>query len=155
MLIYSWSAGRGVSGHPGHPRPRIRLCKTYPNWSGEQSKEMVRDQFIRGVCSPSIQLKLMWDKPSSLEEAVKWASQQEGVEDAQSKLQSGRKSEAICTDGEKQSAVSAQIEQLSRQLDKLKYQLAQKDQRNIQKKRPSGDQRVRKGNCWKCESMGI
>ena len=30
---------------------------------------MVSDQFIRGVCSPSIQLKLMQDKPSSLEEA--------------------------------------------------------------------------------------
>ena len=74
--------------------------KVYPNWSGEQRKEMVRDHFIHGVCSPSIQLKLMRDKPSSLEEAVKWASQQEGVEDAQRKLQSGRKAEALCTDAE-------------------------------------------------------
>ena len=55
--------------------------KVYPNWSGEQRKEMVRDQFIRGACSPSIKLKLMRDKPSRLEEAVKWASQQEGVEE--------------------------------------------------------------------------
>ena len=61
--------------------------KAYPSWSGGQRKEMVRDQFIRGICSSSIQLKLMRDKPSSLEEAVKWASQQEGVEDAQRKLQ--------------------------------------------------------------------
>ena len=30
----------------------------------------------------------------------KWASQQEGVEDAQRKLQSGRKVEALCTDAE-------------------------------------------------------
>ena len=33
---------------------------------------------------------------------------------------------------EKEPGLSAQIEQLFRQLDKLKYQLAQKDQRNIQ-----------------------
>ena len=152
--------------------------KAYPNWSGEQRKEMVRDQFIRGVCSPSIQLKLIQDKPSSLEEAVKWASQQEGVEDAQRKLWSGRKAEALCTDAEgvvknlggnensvtavvkemlpteKEPGLSAQIEQLSRQLDKLKYQLAQIDLRNILKKRPGGDQRVRKGGCWKCGNYG-
>ena len=109
---------------------------------------------------------------------MKWASQQEGVEDAQRKLQSGRKAEALCTDAEgvvktrvgdensvtavvketlpteKEPGLSAQIEQLSRQLDKLKYQLAQKDPRNIQKKRPSGDQRVRKGGCWKCGKYG-
>ena len=79
---------------------RALADKAYPNWSGEQLKEMVRDQFIRGVCSPGIQLKLMQDKPSSLEKAVKWASQQEGVEDAQRKLQAGRKAEALCTDAE-------------------------------------------------------
>ena len=45
-------------------------------------------------------LKLMRDKLSSLEEAVKWASQHEGVEDVQQKLQSGRKAEALCTDAE-------------------------------------------------------
>ena len=56
---------------------------------------------------------------------------------------------------EKESGLSAQIEQLSRQLDKLKYQLAQKDQRNIQKKRLSGDQRVRKGVAGSVGSMGI
>ena len=79
---------------------RALADKAYPNWSGEQRKEMVRDQCIRGVCSPSIQLKLMRHKASSLEEAVKWASQQEGVEDAQRKLQSCRKAEALCTDAE-------------------------------------------------------
>ncbi|KAL5477205.1 hypothetical protein EMCRGX_G023961 [Ephydatia muelleri] len=79
---------------------RALADKAYPNWSGEQLKEMVRDQFIRGVCSPGIQLKLMQDKPSSLEKAVKWASQQEGVEDSQRKLQAGRKAEALCTDAE-------------------------------------------------------
>ena len=107
------------------------------------------------------------------------ASQQEGVEDAQRKLQSGRKAEASCTDAEgvvknrgvdessvtavvketlhteKEPGLSAQIEQFSRQLDKLKYQLAQKDQRNIQKKRPSGDQRMRKWVVGSVGSMGI
>ena len=29
---------------------RALAGKAYPNWSGEQRKEMVRDQFIRGVC---------------------------------------------------------------------------------------------------------
>ena len=31
---------------------------------------------------------------------MKWASQQEGVEDAQRKLHAGRKAEALCTDAE-------------------------------------------------------
>ena len=49
---------------------------------------------------------------------------------------------------EKEPGLSAQIEQLSRQLDKRKYQLAQKDPRSIQKKQPSGYLRVRKVGSW-------
>ena len=37
-----------------------------------QCKTMVRDKFI---CSSNIYLKLMLDKPSSLEEELKWANQ--------------------------------------------------------------------------------
>ena len=46
--------------------------KAYLSWSGGQCKALVKDQFIRGICSSSIQFKLMRDKPSSLEETVKW-----------------------------------------------------------------------------------
>ena len=37
--------------------------KAYPNWSGEQRQEMVRNHFIQGVRSSSIQLKLMREMP--------------------------------------------------------------------------------------------
>ena len=90
--------------------------KVYSSWSGGQHKEWVRDHFIPcGMCSSSIQLKLMQDKPRSLEETVKLARQQDGVEEAQRKLQYGRKAEDLCTNAEGMVGISGEVRVLSRQ----------------------------------------
>ena len=60
--------------------------KAYPKWSGEQRQEMLRNHFIQGVRSFSIQLKLMREMPATLADAVRLASQQETVEAAQKRL---------------------------------------------------------------------
>ena len=46
----------------------------------------IRNQFIQGVRSPSIQLRLMKDVPATLNDALRIASQQETVETAQKRL---------------------------------------------------------------------
>ena len=47
---------------------------------------MVRNHFIQGVRSSSIQLKLMREMPATLADAVRLASQQETVESAAKEL---------------------------------------------------------------------
>ena len=60
--------------------------KAYPRWPGEQRNELLRNQFIQGVRSSSIQLRLMKDIPATLDDVLKTASQQETVETAQKRL---------------------------------------------------------------------
>ena len=136
-----------VKNHGGDENSVTAVVKETLPTEKEPGLSAQIEQLSRQLDKLKYQLKLMRDKPSSLEVAGNWASQQEGVEDAQRKLQSGRKAEALCTDAEgvvknrggdensvtavvketlpteKEPGLSAQIEQLSRQLDKLKYQL--------------------------------
>ncbi|KAL5510249.1 hypothetical protein EMCRGX_G005764 [Ephydatia muelleri] len=42
---------------------RALADKAYPNWPGEQLNELVRDQFIRGIRSSTVQLRLMRERP--------------------------------------------------------------------------------------------
>ena len=60
--------------------------KAYPKWPAEQVKEVLRNQFIHGIRSSSVQLKLMKDMPKTLDDALQLASQQESVEAAQKRL---------------------------------------------------------------------
>jgi hypothetical protein len=62
---------------------RVLADKAYPRWPPEQRAELLRNQFIQGVRSPSIQLRLMKDTPATLDDALRTASQQETVETAQ------------------------------------------------------------------------
>ena len=65
---------------------RFLADKAYPQWNGEQRLEVVRRQFIQGLCSSSMQLKLMQENPESLDEAVRLACQWEMIEAAQKTL---------------------------------------------------------------------
>ena len=57
--------------------------RAFPNCSGEQRLELVRNQFIRGNCSPTVKdSKLIREMPWILEEAIEMAAQQELVEAA-------------------------------------------------------------------------
>ena len=60
--------------------------KAYPGWSGEQRQEVVRNQFMQGVTSPSIQLQLMREMPATLDQALDLARHLESVELAQKRL---------------------------------------------------------------------
>ena len=62
---------------------RVLADKAYPQWLPEQCAELLQNQFIQGVRSPSIQLRLTKDMPAMLDDALRIASQQETVETAQ------------------------------------------------------------------------
>lgn len=59
----------------------------YLKWPAQQSRELLRNQFIHGIRSSAIQLKLMKDMPGTIDEALQLASQQQTVEEAQKRLQ--------------------------------------------------------------------
>ena len=42
---------------------RVLADRAYPKWSAEQRKELVQNQFVQGVRSSSVQLKLMKEMP--------------------------------------------------------------------------------------------
>ena len=48
--------------------------------------ELVRDQFIRGIRSSTVQLRLMRERPKTLNEALQLAGQYQGVEESQKRL---------------------------------------------------------------------
>ena len=62
---------------------RALADKAYPNWPGEQLNELVRDHFIRGIRSSTVQLRLMRERPKTLNEALQLAGQYQGVEESQ------------------------------------------------------------------------
>ena len=65
---------------------RALADKAYPTWPDEQIKELLRNQFIQGLRSSSVQLELMKEKPSTLDEALQLANWQESIEAAQKRL---------------------------------------------------------------------
>ena len=68
--------------------------KAYPSWPHTQRQELLRNQFIQGVRSPTVQLLLMKEVPKTLDEALKLACRQETVESAQKQLHKLKHSEA-------------------------------------------------------------
>ncbi len=65
---------------------RVLADKAYPTWTAGQRGEVLRNHFIQGVSSPSVQLRLMREMPETLEAALSLAIQQQSVETAQQRL---------------------------------------------------------------------
>jgi hypothetical protein len=66
---------------------RFLASKAFPGWTDVQRQELVRNQFIQGVLSPTIQLRLMREMTASLEAALEEAGKLESIEAAQKRLQ--------------------------------------------------------------------
>ena len=60
--------------------------KTYPSWIAEQRREILRNHFIQGIVSPSVQLRLMREMPMTFDDALQLAIQLQSVEAAQKRL---------------------------------------------------------------------
>ena len=53
--------------------------KAFPAWPAEQLQDLLRNQFIQGVLSSSVQLALMKEEPKTLNDALKLACKHEMV----------------------------------------------------------------------------
>ena len=151
----------------------VLVDKAYPKWSAEQVKEVLRNHFIQGVRSSSIQLKLMKEMPTILDAALQLASQQESVEAAQKRLHKEKShAESLAVDqtddvsrGACPSSVAAirscgtqsqtevVVEQLTKQLRQLSEKVAQLRSRTTRTTQQTDQQqqwRFGLGPCWGC-----
>eukprot|EP00731_Ephydatia_muelleri_P015791 Em0009g215a len=71
--------------------------KDFPAWPAEQLQDLLRNQFIQGVLSSSVQLALMKEEPKTLDDALKLACKHEMVETAQKHLQMLRQKEVVAS----------------------------------------------------------
>ncbi|KAL5489484.1 hypothetical protein EMCRGX_G018578 [Ephydatia muelleri] len=71
--------------------------KAFPAWPAEQLQDLLRNQFIQGVLSSSVQLALMKEEPKPLHDALKLAGKHEMVETAQKHLQMLRQKEVVAS----------------------------------------------------------
>ena len=152
--------------------------KAYPQWSTQQRQEMVRNHFIQGVRSSSVQLKLMREMPATLAGALQLATQQETVETAQKRLHKERSVQESLAVGEEEveAAVSSlepvkgtlpTIKQLTRQLQESEVAIRQLQEQLVRLKTPAAqaDTKPRKeyttaenracnSTCWSCGQRG-
>ena len=155
---------------------RALADKAYPNWPGEQLNELVRDQFIRGIRSSTVQLRLMRERPKTLNEALQLAGQYQGVEESQKRLHgasakvetmavgkeddSESESEAVAaiTNAIRPSRLATQVEQLGKQIETLKLQLAATNNgRTYPRSRPNDSVSRKRSDgvvCWYCGKRG-
>eukprot|EP00731_Ephydatia_muelleri_P033906 Em0041g19a len=111
-------------------RLRMLVDKAYPSWPAEERLELVRNQFIHGILSSSIQLKLLQQNLDTLDAAVELACRLESVESAQSSFQTAKVAAGVTEtrDGSEEGAqpgsgyqdLVAQVKSLSHQLDTLR-----------------------------------
>ncbi|KAL5482226.1 hypothetical protein EMCRGX_G022523 [Ephydatia muelleri] len=109
-------------------RLRMLVDKAYPSWPAEERLELVRNQFIHGILSPSIQLKLLQQNLDTLDAAIELACRLESVESAQSSFQTAKVAAGVTEtrDGSEEGAqpgyqdLVAQVKSLSHQLDTLR-----------------------------------
>lgn len=147
--------------------------KAYPKWPAEQVKEVLRNQFIHGLRSSSIQLELMKKMPGSMDEVLQISNQQELVEMAQKRLheEKTQAAEALAVDEQEYSSDSMTVcdvlafrsRETSSQTEDLVQELAKQLQQSmeevsqLQSRGNTGQQQVGQrqrrtdvGACWHC-----
>ena len=138
-------------------RLRMLADKAYPSWSAERRLEMAREQFIHGVISSSVQMRLLRKQPESLEAALALASQWESVELAQQSLRGEKQGSgaSLAVSGERdvaQGVLQANtVEELALRVQQLSQDISKLASREVGEKR-STPRRV--PVCWNCKQKG-
>ena len=132
-------------------RLRMLADRSFPSWKPIDRLEMVRNQFINGVLSSTIQLKLLQEQPPALDDAVTLATQLEAVELAQRSLQTTKLTTGVSdhtsdrhtagASGDHYQELVAQVRSLSQQLGRLHADSGE-----------TGENK--RGACWKCGRPG-
>ena len=136
---------------------RVLADRAYPKWSAEQRKELLRNQFVQGVRSSLVQLKLMKEMPATLEDALTMANQIQTVEEAQKRLQKDRSQMETCELGDSTSNVisggetnSLEERRLPEQLKRTEAVVQQlaKQVQQLLSEQSTGKQRVSQAGTW-------
>ena len=159
---------------------RVLADKAYPGWSNDQRLQLVRDQFVQGLRSSTVQLRLMKEMPDTLDEALKLAIQQESVEAAQKRLSSERghgssslasssiedaaAENGIATMSVQQLLKQAQdseriVQDLRKQIQELNGRLSGKEKPTVADQPPQSSAFSRQQGsaaitCWNCREQG-
>ncbi|KAL5494405.1 hypothetical protein EMCRGX_G015734, partial [Ephydatia muelleri] len=159
---------------------RVLADKAYPGWSNDQRLQLVRDQFVQGLRSSTVQLRLMKEMPETLDEALKLAIQQESVEAAQKRLSSERghgsssfasssiedaaAENGIATMSVQQLRKQAQdseriVQDLRKQIQELNGRLSGKEKPTVADQPPQSSAFSRQQwsaaiTCWNCREQG-
>ncbi|KAL5501942.1 hypothetical protein EMCRGX_G008625 [Ephydatia muelleri] len=111
-------------------RIRMLVDKAYPSWSTDRRLEMARQQFVHGVSSPSIQMRLLKKGPETLEAALELARQWESAELAQQSLRGEKQVQGSFATSEEQpqqpllvQGAQSTVEELALQVQQLSQQL--------------------------------
>eukprot|EP00731_Ephydatia_muelleri_P023738 Em0016g9a len=104
---------------------RMLASRAFPGWSEEQRDVLIRNQFIQGVSSSSIQVQLLKEMPKSVKDAATLARRLETVEMAHRRLQTERIAERPLAVAAPVSATSLEdkLDKLSAQVKKLADEL--------------------------------
>ena len=178
---HSQKAGEQLGEYVG--ALRVLVDKAYSKWDNERRKELVRNQFIHGIHSSTVQLRLMREMPSDLDDTLTLAMQQEAVEAAQRRISKKEPHETLtvgdntggasCNQDNEQcvSAVSpspaivqltkkvqeseAMVLQLTRQVQLLQNELSKSAPRNLGRRQQRvGEPQKRGPRCWSCGGHG-
>eukprot|EP00731_Ephydatia_muelleri_P036715 Em0310g4a len=100
---------------------RMLASRAFPGWSEEQRDVLIRNQFIQGVSSSSIQVQLLKEMPKSVKDAATLARRLETVEMAHRRLQTERIAERPLAVAAPVSTTSLEdkLDKLSAQVKKL------------------------------------
>ncbi|KAL5509723.1 hypothetical protein EMCRGX_G005141 [Ephydatia muelleri] len=151
---------------------RVLADKAYPGGSNDQRLQLVRDQFVQGLRSSTVQLRLMKEMPDTLDEALKLAIQQESVEAAQKRLSMTgvqqyrgcgsrkRNCNNVVQQLRKQAQDSERIVQdLRKQIQELNGRLSGKEKPTVADQPPQSSAFSRQQGsaaitCWNCREQG-
>ena len=152
---------------------RFLASKAFPGWTDAQRQELARNQFIQGILSPSIQLRLMREMPASLETALEEAGKLESIETAQKRLQRVKTSTGAlpvaAAVGESETPtpqanalkrgsgipLDPRVDELTKEVKRLTQELAQlRGEKGEQRPPRSAPRRNPNIVCWNCRGRG-
>ena len=133
--------------------------KAYSSWSADRRMEMARQQFVHGVSSPSIQMRLLKKGPGTLEAALELARQWESAELAQRRIRREKQVQGSFATSEEQpqqpllvQGAQSTVEELALQIQQLSQQFSK-----LQTGREAGENKSsprRAIVCWNCKKTG-
>ena len=140
---------------------RMMADKAFPSWPAAQRQELLRNQFIQGVRSSTVQLHAAHERsPKTQDDALKLACRVESAQKQLHRLKHSEAASATETKGESTNCFKSvgdqderadKIEVLSRQIRQLSEEMEKMSAPKRSEQWPTGSKDVL---CWTCGGQG-